>query len=446
MKVCEMIEMAKNNDIEARYWLDLHYEPIVRENIERKYGTLNAEEFVELLPTLIDYYFDNNIKDRLDNFLMKKAKVLYAPKKQRILIGSLAPKEEEKLNFVVNHYALKLYEGIKSLNTILSDDELNKYCFILLKDICTKQGKTDFRTKMIQYLVREIDYYKENEEILLQKYIIYVGLTDKIYDYFHNKYEFVRDLYKNPGQRIFAYQNYDVAIRSCLINIKKPTKKLSDLIRNEINKLYEENKTKSSEIILDYKENKNNDVSFVYNTYAHIKELIFNKFKGQVILNDDELKQEIQRKYKDYVSAYVNGKANSNTQRYLNTRLTDYFKKYLKNPYKNKDKSKKNNSKKLPLTEEQSMIAKIEFDEYRYLIDRYLNKINDVSKLEEAKEKLEELYDELYEFYCEKTRKIPIKTLIMYELNNIIKKINSNYVDDELLKENDYDSNKINKK
>ena len=34
----------------------------------------------------------------------------------------------------------------------------------------------------------------------------------------------------------------------------------------------------------------------------------------------------------------------------------------------------------------------------------------------------------------------------MYELNNIIKKINSNYVDDELLKENDYDSNKINKK
>ena len=94
----------------------MHLYEFVRENIERKYGTLNAEEFVELLPTLIDYYFDNNIKDRLDNFLMKKAKVLYAPKKQRILIGSLAPKEEEKLNFVVNHYALKLYEGIKSLN------------------------------------------------------------------------------------------------------------------------------------------------------------------------------------------------------------------------------------------------------------------------------------------------------------------------------------------
>ena len=92
------------------------------------------------------------------------------------------------------------------------------------------------------------------------------------------------------------------------------------------------------------------------------------------------------------------------------------------------------------------MIAKIEFDEYRYLIDRYLNKINDVSKLEEAKEKLEELYDELYEFYCEKTRKTPIKTLIMYELNNSVKRINNNYADDELLKENDYDPNKINKK
>ena len=61
MEVYKMVEMAKTGDKEARIWLDMHYEPMMKNNVEKKYGIEAAEEFIKLLPSLIDYYFDNKL-------------------------------------------------------------------------------------------------------------------------------------------------------------------------------------------------------------------------------------------------------------------------------------------------------------------------------------------------------------------------------------------------
>ena len=89
-------------------------------------------------------------------------------------------------------------------------------------------------------------------------------------------------------------------------------------------------------------------------------------------------KERIDKKYKDYVNAYMNGTRNANTQRYINTRLTAYFSGYLIEIYEEKHKNRKDKQKvvkKPPLNEEQIKLAKEEFDKNRDFIERYLKKL-----------------------------------------------------------------------
>lgn len=422
MEVYKMVKMAKTGDKEARIWLDMHYEPIMKKNIEKKYGIEAAEEFVELLPNLIDYYFDNKLKDRLDTFLSQKAETLYEPKQKRILIGSKAPKDEEMIDYVANHYSEYLYVELIRLTTNLSKKELKKYSFLLMKDICKKEGKTDIRNKMMQYILREVERYKENEELLLQKYIIYIGLTDKIFDYFYEKYEYIKDLQKKQGQRILIEESYSKVIKNVLINLKKPCKNMEELFSGEFVALCKNNNSNFDKAVLEYRENNAKDIDVIYNSYLHIKEFTFNKYQGKVVFSDEELRKQIDEKYTDYINAYVNGISKTNIHRYLYTRLADYFKRYL---LTNKKVKKEKVVKKPPITEEEARIAKEKFDELRYFIDRYLDKIEDKSKLEEVKKQLEEAYDNLYVFYCKKTRKTPIEHLIRYTLKESVDEINN---------------------
>lgn len=342
MKVKQMVEMAKNGDKEAKNWLDEHYEPIVGDYVKRKYGEENSYKMIELLPSLIDYYIENNIKDDLVSFLDWKADTLFKPKKEIKLIGDIYPLAKEKQEFVINHYANKLYEKIKIFNNFLSLEELKEYSFILIKQTLVKESKIDIRTKMNQFIAREFNYYKEDEELLLQKYIIYFGLTDKVLSYFYDKYKYIISFHKRMGQNAFAKQNYNIIIKNTLTKLKKPTKSIETLILLEMNALYEEEISNVKQIVSSFKDGNPCDFLCVYEFYAYIKEIIFNNFSGQVIFDDEKLKEQIEIKYNDYVNAYLNGTTKANMPRYINTRLTTYFNRCLKQTYQDDDKIKLN--------------------------------------------------------------------------------------------------------
>lgn len=340
MKVKKMIELARNNDNDAKVWLDEHYEPIVRNYVERKYGKEASYTFVELIPNLIDYYFENNIKDDLISFLDWKADSLFKQKKRIKTIGYEYPADDEKFEFVIDHYAKKFYKKIECFDEYLSQEELEKYSYEMTKIICLRHadGKGDFRHVIWQDLIMEAKYYEIDIENLLQKFTIYVGLTDKIFKYFCNKYQYIVNSHKRMGQNAFAKQNYNIIIKNTLTKLKKPTKSLATLILLEMNALYEEEISNIKQIVSSFKDGNPCDSLSVYEFYAYIKELIFNNFSGQVIFDDETLKEQIEIKYNDYVNAYLNGTTNANMPRYINTRLTTYFNRCLKQTYEDADK------------------------------------------------------------------------------------------------------------
>ena len=134
MKVYKMIEMARNNDPEAKIWLDEHYEPIIRNYVLNKYGQEAASKMVEMLPSLINYYFEHNIKDKLSSFLAWKADIFYKEKKERVK-KTITNIIYEKFGFSLKkddfHLSLRQlgFDSIKTVSLIVEIE--NKYSKII---------------------------------------------------------------------------------------------------------------------------------------------------------------------------------------------------------------------------------------------------------------------------------------------------------------------------
>lgn len=440
MKVYKMVEMARNNDPDAKDWLNEHYEPIVKNYVLKKYGQDSSYKMNEMLPSLIDYYFEHKIKDSLGSFLCWKADLIYKERKERKLIGGTFPKDEKNLEFVIGHYANKFYEKIKHHNKYLSDAELKKYSYKITKDMCFryKDSKTDFRFVVWQGLLREVKYYDENEELFLQMFASNVELTCNVYDYFYEKYKYLLAKYKSDSQYEYLNKIYADIVIDTLLNFKRPLKSIKNVINSKLYEKYIERKKEEKQEISKFETGNIDTLNRILEDYLYIKELIFNKFNGKVIFNEDELKKQIDEKYTDYVNAYMNGTRNNSIQRYLNTRLTAYFNRYLiinYNPKKIKDiiKGQSSNPK-------QTKSIKKEFEFY---IEKYLKKVQEVDDLNAAKKRLKRAYDEVFEYYSLKPRKTPLDALIRKALKDEVDNINNSYVDADEITLSYKDNNSI---
>ena len=454
MKVYKMVEMARNNDPDAKDWLNEHYEPIVKNYVLKKYGQDSSYKMNEMLPSLIDYYFEHKIKDSLGSFLCWKADLIYKERKERKLIGGTFPEDEKNLEFVIEHYSNKFYEKIKHHNKYLSDVELKKYSYKITKDICFKykDSKNDFRFVVWQALLRETKYYDENEELFLQMFASNIELTCNVYDYFYERYSYLLDKYKSDSKYEYLSKIFPNILIDTVLNFRRPAKSIKNVIVSKLFEKYKERINEEKQKINKFESGNLETLNSISEDYSYIKNVIFNKFVGKVIFSKEELIQKIEEKYNDYVNAYMNGTRNSNTQRYINTRLTEFFNRYLIINYKEKKKEevkpkekrvKEKITKKPPLTEEEKQAAKTKFDEYSFYIDKYLKKIKDVNELEAAKKRLQKAYDELFEFYCAKQRKTAIEVLIRKALKDEVDNINNSYVDADEITLSYKDNNSI---
>lgn len=416
MLVKDMIKLAKQGDDTGFDYLKSHYEPIIKENVRRKFGDDASEKMVELLPSLIKYYFDNNFKYRLDDFLNRKANTLFSEKEKRIIIGGkIDSEDEEKIKRVVNHYSNHFYQKIKKYNKILSDEELREFSYILIKTNVLKlmNNNTYIRNLMLNYIMREVEVYKNDEEKMMKRFVLVNGINDNILKYFTEKYSYLLEEYKADRMYNCLKSYYKEIIIESLEMITRIDCKLEKIIMKNLYKKYENEKIKEQKFI-DNKIVSKESFKCIYENYSYIKDIIYNKFINKTIFTDEELILEIDKKYIDYVNAYLNGTMDSNVQRYINARLTDYFKSGVRT---------------IP---EKIFYKTDDYYYYSYYIDKYLDKLQANYPRNLALEELKNLYDEIFNKHYIKQRKTNIMIIIQKVLKQRIDYLNSSYQEQDI--------------
>lgn len=274
---------------------------------------------------MIKYYFDNNLKDKISGYLYKKSKTIYnTPYKFNQVIHS----DKEKLK---EHYVNKMY------NTLLKQNKKT----ILLKNELLELTKYDVNNMFKNYLCdekvssvsnyfnvminRKIKMYK-NEDKLILAYVKHIGINNRIQTYFYNKYFYIYELYKLDSINI--YKEYiDDILKS---NFSMNTVNFESLLIRKC-KNYENNKKENIYIeIKKLKEGKTFDYDLLKKHYFYIKDIVFGKYKDEVFITSEELKNYIDEKYDRYFDVgieYIKKNPDKSLARYINNRLSDIIKR-----------------------------------------------------------------------------------------------------------------------
>lgn len=120
MKIEKLVlEAKKTKDNKLINQIINYYEPLFCYNVSRHYGKGYDEKAKNILPTLVNYYFEKGLEDKLSGFLRKKSKTVFNCKKNfdQIMHG-------ENSNSIKLHYENKLYKVLcKKCNTMILSDK-----------------------------------------------------------------------------------------------------------------------------------------------------------------------------------------------------------------------------------------------------------------------------------------------------------------------------------
>ena len=100
------------------------------------------------------------------------------------------------------------------------------------------------------------------------------------------------------------------------------------IIIKKLTTKYFETKEKIKAIIDEGRYSEEN-YNLIYNTYSYVKKIIYDRYSPITYLTDEDLKKRIDKKYQDYLKAYLNGSKSKNPGSYINTRLVMYFDGYV---------------------------------------------------------------------------------------------------------------------
>lgn len=326
MKIEKLVlDAKKTKDNKLINQIINYYEPLFCYNVSRHYGKGYDEKAKNILPTLINYYFEKGLKDKLSGFLRKKSKTVFNCKKNfdQIMHG-------ENSNSIKLHYENKLYKVLcKKCNTmILSDKQLKALAASITKNSYDNYLKTDKQTTVSNYfniaITRKIDLYK-NEEKMLLDYVIRIGVTPRIKVYFYSKYMHVFNEFDT-----LSLEDYQRVVDNALENYESLHSVIEQNIRNGLNAKKDEEKINGLSALKEVQAGNYENVDKVKTYYSYIIDLVFNNFKDKVIVSEDILKQELTTKYDDYFNAAINSMKKGNNislQRYINTRLSDYVRR-----------------------------------------------------------------------------------------------------------------------
>lgn len=411
MTIGEIEKLASEGNKEAIDGLKKYYEESIKEYTKTKYGKEASEKIVELLPSLIDYYFENKIKEKLYIFLNQKVNALYKKKSQRKIMGEkIDITDSETIELTVNHYFDFFYKKIIKYNVALSKEEIKYFCYFFVKTTLYNliESNADIRCLMLNYVLREIKSYDKDKEKLLKRYILIIGVNANVLNYFLDKYKYLFEKFKDNRMYNCLVTNYNDIVKESLMMITKVNCSIESLIIKNLHKKYELDR-KIIENAIDNKNVSDKERKLIYDTCSYIKKKIYDKFKDRTYLDNNWLKDEIDKKYDDYVKVYLNGKMKKNIRSYLNTRLIQYFSAYSGDKHK------------------ECFYKTDEYYGYFDYICKYLGKLHACYPSSLAQEELMQIYDIQFKIKYLKKRKTDIRDMVQRALKQRIKFLNDSY-------------------
>lgn len=413
MIVKELVEKARLGDEKAFDELVEHYTVIFVNNVLKCNGNdENLKEVAkEKLPMFIKEYFEKNYKNSLNDYLRYQAKYSF---KDKLRLNDTRNMQIDELKKI---YSKRLVNLLKKYNSILSEEELYNFCYnIISKRIDEiKHDRNNFAT-LLGVFFSKLKISIENEETLIIKYASSMGVNKKVENYFIDKYSYLLDEYKYESSYLFLKENFGLIIN----DIFKSEKINKDYMKNHVKRMmkkYNINYLKDLKIKEDNIRNNDYDKEELYKSNLVLKNIMYDKYKNEINLNEDDFRKIIDEKYDLFFNAYIKGVSKKDLRAYMLTRFNEYF-----------------NNRNLPhdLTDEEK--EEKEFQKYSNIkyVDKKIKNININYPYDKVINELYKYYDEILEDYFKYNKKTDIKTHISYKLKDKIKKLVLLYNDEEI--------------
>ena len=187
-----------------------------------------------------------------------------------------------------------------------------------------------------------------------------------------------------------SLDDYKVAISDALETCKSLHFNPECSIRTKLDEKNDKYNPSGIKIVREIKSGNYENIDKAKDYYSYIIDLVVNKFKDEVVITEEKLKQTISMKYDDYfdVAIYIIKKGKDiSLPRYVNTRLTNYVrkKKSFYTIYGDKDNPEKFVS--------YYMVKYASDCPYNYTLERMLKKYNELTDEYNKKERKTSFYD-----------------------------------------------------
>lgn len=423
MNITKLVKDVKENKNEESFnKIVKYYEEDFCSKVVNNYGEEYKSKAKEVLPTLVKYYFDNNNKETIWNFLRKKSCNIF-----NISYSFDDIIKSERKEQIKNHYINKFYVDIRKENTktCLTKEELlklSKYIVSSMYDNYISSEKKSHVSSYFDALIRRKVKLFNDEEKLLLYYTGIFGANSRIKLYFYDKYSY---LLEEIGYEY--YEQYKKIIDDILV--KKKNLMIINVERNiiiEVKKYIARLKLSVEEEIKNLAQGNPADTKLIKEYYSYIKKLVYNKFSDRVTVCKKRLMQEIDEKYDEYLTQILNNISNKIVPadiylpKYINVRLSSYV------------KDNKSFYKIYYLDDNAFDMINSNINIVDKFVKRYSKNIpSDVLR----KILEEEYYISSYEYFT-KERVQDFYRYVKLKLYNVAKEKNNSYIDDDNIKNN----------
>lgn len=358
---------------------------------------------------------------------MKDKSNNYFDSKNTIVGKHLDLYDQQHFEFVVNRYASIFYAGLVKYNELIDIDDLKKYAVLFVKDLCIKRSKSDYdiRPLLLNEINRDLKRYENDVEYLFKRYIILVGVNDKILDFYVNKYYYLLERYKNTGLYKTIKGNFRSIVKFNLSRIVSVQQSLLKTLQPSLHKFYLKEKQKKNHSIQNIKTSDKKAIMRLHLDYSYIQLLIFNIYKNKLKISDEQLKKLISQKYDDYLYAYINGSCKSEISKYITYRLKEYF---------DRTEARERFSPEGKENGETLMISEKQIKKHEYYVDKFANLFSGYYPNDKLKDKIKDMYLKFSYMYYEFRRQTVFSNYVYSKLDYEVKKMSKKYSDDGIAK------------
>ena len=298
---------------------------------------------------------------------------------------------------------------------MLNNEEIYALCYNFIRKIVVNYNKEMVKSNIYTIchmrMKRLVNYCLDEQNLILY-YVKYVGLTNKVLNYFKDRYQELKKEYK------VSNKEYKNAIIKVLSSGKLLKKDIYVSIKRELEYISKNNKCDEKDKVDKIIEKINNkimpsmeEIDILKEYYYPIKEDIYDKYKDKVTIGKKGLKEEISVRYDSLINKYISNVFNDG----ITTRIDKYLRCCLYRVFNSKRYyyPKYKDSVPLEIREDRKRV-------HKKILYKYIEKYNCNFTDEEMEEILQE-YNNISDLYYIKPRKVKYEDYIKLNVREMIK-------------------------